>query len=130
MTFPHRKARSCPLLDGDCMTPHRDSSAKECRSPSFNIDSDEGIGRTHCDGDVGHLRGPGDIARGGHGFTRARTSQSLHANCCPGRFGDGGPCLQDDGPHQRPLEGLGNATLPALSMLGSTWTHFGKFDDT
>ena len=39
MTFPHRKARSCPLLDGDCMTPHRDSSAKECRSPSFNIDS-------------------------------------------------------------------------------------------
>jgi hypothetical protein len=67
----------------------------------------------------------------------------LDANCCSSRFGDGSPCLkddrglndrnnyqQDDGPHQRPLKGFGNSTLPALSMLRSTPTHFGKFDDT
>jgi hypothetical protein len=56
------------------MPSHRDNSTKERCGSSFNIDSDERISRTHRDGDVGHLRGLGDIARGSLGFTGVRTS--------------------------------------------------------
>ena len=70
----HGKAGSCPLLDGDRMPSHRDNSTKERCGSSFNIDSDERISRTHRDGDVGHLRGLGDIARGSLGFTGVLTS--------------------------------------------------------
>lgn len=120
-----------------------DGGAKESRGSSFNIDPDEGIRRTHCDCNIGHLRRPGDIARSSFGLTGVRSLQSLHADCCSGCFGDGSPCLKDDrglddrdyyqqdnGPHQRPLERFGNSTLPVLSTLRPTWIHFGKFDDT